>query len=156
MEMPNPEAQPQAPEPPADVTKHPPDAPTWLPSILVGSVIAFITALSIWYLVQPQPLLVQGEVDATRFDIAARVDGRVAEIPVVRGQNVDAGAVLVQIDNPETLAKDEQALAAKVVADAQLANINVGTRKEVVAARKAAYERAQAAEVLAQQTYDRV
>jgi len=95
-------------------------------------------------------------VDATRFDIAARVDGRVAEIPVVRGQNVDAGAVLVRIDNPETLAKDQQALAAKVVADAQLANINVGTRKEVVAARKAAYERAQAAQVLAQQTYDRV
>jgi HlyD family secretion protein len=34
--------------------------------------------LSLWYLVQPQPLLVQGEADATRIDIAARVDGRVA------------------------------------------------------------------------------
>ena len=30
-----------------------------------------IAALSIWYLVRPPPLLVQGEVDATRFDIAA-------------------------------------------------------------------------------------
>jgi len=119
-------------------------------------VIASVVALSLWYLLRGEPLLVQGEVDATRSDIAARVDGRVAEIPVVRGQNVDAGAVLVRIDNPETLAKDQQALAAKVVADAQLANINVGTRKEVVAARKAAYERAQAAQVLAQQTYDRV
>ena len=39
-----------------------------------------------------------------------------------------AGAVLVRIDNPETIAKHEQALAAKVVAEAQLANINVGTR----------------------------
>ena len=70
----------------------------------------------------------QGEVDATRLDIAARVDGRVAEIPVVRGQDVAAGAVLVKIDNPETLAKNEQALAAKIVAEAQLANINAGTR----------------------------
>ena len=52
----------------------------------------------------------QGEVDATRFDIAARVDGRVAEIPVVRGQNVAADAVLVRIDNPETVAKHEQAI----------------------------------------------
>jgi len=162
MEMPNPEAQThpeaqiQAPEPPADVTKHPPPAPTWLPSILVGSVIAFVTALSIWYLVQPQPLLVQGEVDATRFDIAARVDGRVAEIPVVRGQDVAAGAVLVRIDNPETIAKNEQALAAKIVAEAQLANINAGTRVEVIAARKAALERAEANVVLAQKTYDRV
>ena len=98
----------------------------------------------------------QGEVDATRFDIAARVDGRVAEIPVVRGQNVAAGAVLVRIDNPETIAKHEQAMAAKVVAEAQLANIKVGTRAEVIAARKAALERAQASVVLAQKTYDRI
>ena len=103
-----------------------------------------------------EPLLVQGEVDATRLDIAARVDGRVADIPVVRGQNVAAGAVLVRIDNPETLAKNEQALAAKVVAEAQLANINAGTRAEVIAARKAALERSQASVVLAQKTYDRV
>jgi HlyD family secretion protein len=53
--------------------------------------------------------------------------------------------VLVRIDNPETIAKREQSLAAKVVAEAQLANINVGTRVEVIAARKAALERAQQA-----------
>jgi HlyD family secretion protein len=117
---------------------------------------ACVAALSIWYLVQPQPLLVQGEVDATRFDIAARVDGRVAEIPVVRGQDVPAGAVLVRIDNPETIAKNQQTLAAKIVAEAQRANINAGTRVEVIAARKAALERAEANVVLAQKTYDRV
>ncbi len=130
--------------------------PARAPSIIVGLVIAAVAGLSIWYLVRPQPLLVQGEVDATRFDIAARVDGRVGEIPVERGQNVAAGAVLVKIDNPETLAKNNQALAAEVVAEAQLANINVGTRAEVIAARKAALERAQASVVLAQKTYDRV
>jgi HlyD family secretion protein len=115
-----------------------------------------IAGLSIWYLLRPQPLLVQGEVDATRLDIAARVDGRVAEIPVERGQNVAPGAVLVRIDNPETIAKNEQSLAAKIVTQAQLANINAGTRVEVIAARKAALERAQAGVVLAQKTYDRV
>jgi HlyD family secretion protein len=130
-------------------------ASTRIPSIIVGLVVAAVAGLSIWYLVRGEPLLVQGEVDATRLDIAARVDGKVAEIPVERGQNVDANAVLVRIDNPETIAKNEQALAAKVVAEAQLANINVGTRAEVIAARKAALERAQASLVLAQQTYDR-
>jgi HlyD family secretion protein len=74
----------------------------------------------------------------------------------MRGQNVDANAVLVRIDNPETLAKHKQALAAQLVADAQLANINAGTRSEVVAARKAALDRAQAGLVLAQKTYERV
>ena len=122
---------------------------------IVGAVIAAVVGLSIWFLVWPEPLLVQGEADATRFDIAARVDGRVAEIPVDEGQDVTAGALLVRIDNPETIAKKDQALAAKIVAEAQLANINAGTRAEVVAARKAALERAEASVILAQKTHDR-
>jgi HlyD family secretion protein len=165
MDTPNPDVQRQAaPAPPGDVAKEPPkeppgqqaSSPTRVPSIIVGVVIAVVAALSVWYLVRPQPLLVQGEVDATRFDIAARVDGRVAEVPVERGQNLAANAVLVRIDNPETIAKNEQAVAAKIVAEAQLANINAGTRAEVIAAKKAALERAEAAVVLAQKTYDRV
>ena len=127
-----------------------------VPSIIVGVIVAAIAGLSIWFLVRPQPLLVQGEVDATRLDIAARIDGRVADIPVTRGEDVAAGAVPVRIDNPENIAKREQAVAGKVVADAQLANINAGTRAEVIAARKAALERAQASVVLAQKTYDRI
>src|SRR5262249_11542243 len=94
-----------------------PAPPSRLPSLIVAVIRAAVAGLSIWYLVRPQPLLVQGEVDATRFDIAARVDGRVAEIPVERGQDVAANAVLVKIDNPETVAKHEQAVAAKIVAD---------------------------------------
>jgi HlyD family secretion protein len=146
------EAGPEPPRPPAKRRS----LTSSIPSLIVGLLVAAVAGLSLWYLVRPEPLLVQGEVDATRLDIAARVDGRVADIPVVRGQNVAAGAVLVRIDNPETLAKNEQALAAKVVAEAQLANINVGTRAEVIASKKAAYERAQAAVVLAKKTYDRV
>jgi HlyD family secretion protein len=161
MEMRNPDVQPHADtEPPTEAAKQVPKqaaaASARAPSIIVGVVVAVVAALSIWYLVRPLPLLVQGEVDATRFDIAARVDGRVGEVPVERGQDVAANAVLVRIDNPETIAKNEQAVAAKIVADAQLANINAGTRSEVIAARKAALERAEASVVLAQQTYDRV
>src|SRR5216683_5660494 len=129
---------------------------TRAPSIIVGIVAAVVVALSVFYLLRPEPLLVQGEVDATRLDIAARVDGRVAEIPVVRGQNVAVGAVLVKIDNPETIAKRAQSIAARLVAEAQLANIHAGTRAEVIAARKAAQERAEANVILARKTYDRV
>src|SRR3954463_4045766 len=91
------------------------------PSIIVGTVAAVVVALSVFYLLRPVPLLVQGEVDATRLDIAARVDGRVTGIPIERGQNIPAKAVLVSIDNPETVAKLEQMKAAMAVADAQLA-----------------------------------
>jgi HlyD family secretion protein len=125
------------------------------PSIIVGIVAVVVIALSVFYLLRPEPLLVQGEADATRLDIAARVDGRVKEIPVERGQNVAANAVLVKIDNPETVAKLEQMRTAMAVAEAQLANVLVGTRAETVTARKAELERTQAALVLAQKTFDR-
>ncbi len=157
MEVPTPNGPTEpAPGPPREAAKERAPASAHIPSVIVGLVAAAVAGLSIWYLVRPEPLLVQGEVDATRLDIAARVDGRVADIPVARGENVGAGAVLVRIDNPETVAKHEQTLAAKIVAEAQLANINAGTRAEVVAARKAAYERAQASVTLAQKTYERV
>jgi len=154
MDTQRPQVKTQAtPEPPMNAPR-----PTSrsVPSIVVAAVVAAIVGLSVWYLVRGQPLLVQGEVDATRFDMAARVDGRVAEIPVKRGQDVAAGAVLVKIDNPETLAQKNQAVTAELVAEAQLAHINVGTRVEQIAARKAALERAEAAVVLAQKTYDRI
>ena len=155
MQIPVQQAQSES-ETPRKEREDAPKSAARVPSIIVATVAAAVIVLSLYYLLRPEPLLVQGEVDATRLDIAARVDGRVKEIPVERGQNVPAGAVLVRIDNPETLAKHAQMTAAKAVAAAQLANILAGTRAEVIAARKAALERAQAAQVLAQKTFDRV
>jgi HlyD family secretion protein len=154
MSDPGGEAQ-TGPATPAHVPEKTTKSATRVPSIIVAIVALVVAGLSIFYLLRPAPLLVQGEVDATRLDIAARVDGRVQAIPVERGQNVAKGAVLVRIDNPETVAKHAQLMAAKAVAEAQLANIMVGTRVEVIAAKKAALERAEAARVLAQKTFDR-
>ena len=78
------------------------------PALVVTIIVAAIVGLSLWYLVQPQPLMIQGEADATRIDIAARVDGRVGERPVERGDNVAAGQLLYEIDNPELVTKLER------------------------------------------------
>jgi HlyD family secretion protein len=136
----------------------PPRAPrvARAPAIIVTIVIFAIVGLSLWYLVQPQPLIIQGEADATRIDIAARVDGRVGQRPVERGDNVSAGQLLFQIDNPELVAKLHEAQASLSLASAQLANIQAGTRAEVIAQRKAAVDSAAANLTLAQRTYDRV
>src|SRR5580693_5114727 len=156
MENANPVQQAQSEsETPRKERKDAPKSAARVPSVIVAIVAAAVIVLSMYYLMRPGPLIVQGEVDATRLDIAARVDGRVKEIPVERGQNVPAGAVLVRIDNPETLAKHGQMRAAEAVAAAQLANVLAGTRVETIAARKAEMERAQAALVLAQKTFDR-
>ncbi len=125
-------------------------------AILVTVLIVMIVGLSLWYLTRSEPLLVQGEIDSTRTDIAARVDGRVARIPVSRGENVAARAALVEIDNPELVAKYHEAEAAEKVAEAEFARIRVGTRAEIIAERKAAIDSADANVVLATQTYDRL
>src|SRR6516165_5915800 len=127
------EPSPQdAPDPKKEKTKAGP-RPLRTPAILVAIIVGAIIGLSLWYLVQPQPLLVQGEADATRVDIAARIDGRVGNRPVERGDKVAAGAILYEITNPQLLTSLRQAEAAKAVADAQLANTEVGTRQEVIA-----------------------
>jgi len=124
-------------------------------AIIVGVLFVAIIGLAIWYLARPEPLLVQGEVESTRIDIAARVSGRLAKIAVTRGQDVATGAALLQIDNPELVAQLQEAHAEKAVADAELARINAGTRSEIVAQRKAEIDRATADVTLAQQTYGR-
>jgi len=139
--------------------KHPRERPrggATAAATIVGLILAGIVGLSVWYLARPQPLIIQGEADATRIDIAARVDGRVGQRPVERGQNVTAGQLLFEIDNPELITKWRQAEAGVEVAKAQLANILVGTRVEVVDQKKAALESAEANFQLAQKTYARI
>ena len=111
--------------------------------------------MAIWYLARPEPLLVQGEAESTRIDIAARVSGRLAKIPVTRGQDVAPNATLLVIDNPKLVAELHEAEAEKLVADAELARIKIGTRAEIIAQRKAEIDRATAELALAQQIYDR-
>ena len=107
------------------------------PSIIVGLVIAAVAGLSIRYLVRPEPLLVQGEVDATRFDIAARVDGRVGEIPVERGQ---ASVVLAQktYDRTSQLAEHGNAPIARL----DQATDSLHESQRAVDQAKSAYEQA--------------
>ncbi len=64
--------------------------------------------------------------------------------------------MLLQIDNPELLAKLDEAKAGKVLAEAELARIHAGTREETIAVRKAEIDRTAADVALAQQTYDRL
>lgn len=126
-----------------------------LPALIVTAIILGIIGTTVWFLMVAQPLIIQGQADATRIDIAARIDGRVGDRPVERGDDVKQGQLLYRIDNPELMTKLAQEEAAKVSAQATLANIEAGTRQEEVAQRQAALDSARANATLAQQTYDR-
>lgn len=138
----------------------PPSTPTSsrapAPAVVIVAVLfVAMICLSIWYLSRTEPLVIQGEVQSRTFDMAARVDGRVADIAVVRSQNVKQGAPLIRIDNPELLAKERESEAALRVAEAELARVRAGFRAETIAVRKAEVDRANADLVLAQKTFDR-
>jgi HlyD family secretion protein len=132
-------------------SKAPPIAATAIVSVLFITMIG----LSVWYLTRQEPLVVQGEVQCRTFDMAARVDGRVAQIAVSRSQNVKQCDPIIRIDNPELIAKYRQSEADLAVADAELARVKAGFRAETIAVRKAQVERASADLTLAQQTYER-
>jgi HlyD family secretion protein len=126
-----------------------------VPVAVVAILLVTMIALSIWYLTRREPLVIQGEVQSRTFDMAARVDGRVAKIEVDRSQSVKQGAPLIRIENPELIAKYAQSQADLAVAQAELARVKAGFRAETIAVRKAETERAEADVTLAQQTYDR-
>src|SRR3954454_1946511 len=129
-------------QPAVEDPQHTPPRSSPVAALIVMITVIAIMGSSLWYLVQPQPLLVQGEADATRIDIAARVDGRVGRRPVSRGEDVSTGQLLLAIDNPELITKQREAEANLAVVTAQLANVEAGTRAEVIAQRKAAVETA--------------
>jgi HlyD family secretion protein len=123
--------------------------------VIVAVLFVAMIGLSIWYLTRREPLVVQGEVQSRTFDLAARVDGRIAQIVVERSQDVRQGAPLIRIDNPELIAKERQSEAAERVAEAELARVRAGFRAETIAVRKAEVDRAAADLTLAQKTFDR-
>ena len=140
-------------EAPKQASKKAP-ASSRVPSVIVALVVVAVAGLSIWYLLRGEPLLVQGEVDATRLDIAARVDAS----PRFRRARPErcAGCGASQDRQSGNDCQERAGARRQIVAEAQLANVKVGTRAEVIAARKAELERAQSSVVLAQKTYDRV
>ncbi|VFQ45871.1 HlyD family secretion protein [Desulfoluna butyratoxydans] len=104
----------------------------------------------------PAPLVVQGEVDATRIDVASKVPGRVSEVLVARGERVAKGQPLFVIDSPEIRARVRQARAAVEGANAQLTKANRGAREEEVRAARNLWRKAEAGLTLAKKTHARV
>lgn len=107
-----------------------------------------------WFAIRPPPLLVQGEVEATRVDLAPRVSGRIRELRADIGDSVSAGDLLIVLDSPQLRASLVTAEAALLVARADRNRV-YSTRAEIIEARHAELEKAEADIVLAQAVYNR-
>ena len=98
---------------------------------------------------------VQGETDATHVDIASKVSGRVDSIYVREGDMVRRGQIVATLDGPEIRAKAEQAQAARDAAQASRDRALHGSRSEEIRSARDNYERAVAAEAIAETTFVR-
>ncbi|GGO80303.1 hemolysin secretion protein D [Marinobacterium nitratireducens] len=110
---------------------------------------------ALWAISNPASLVVQGEVEATRIDLAARVSGRVTEVPVDFGDRVTKGQLVVVLESPQLDAGLVTARAALAVAEANR-DLTFATRPETIAARQAELEKARADVVLARKIHDRI
>ncbi len=120
--------------------------------LIVVGVVGGVVGL--WFVDGKAPLVVQGEVEATRVDLAPRVSGRVRTLRVDIGGRVKTGDVIIELESPQLQAALAVAEAALAVAVADRERV-YGTRVETIDAQKAALGKAEADVVLAQRIYER-
>ena len=121
-----------------------------------GVAVLGLLGLAALLLSRPGPETLQGETDATKVDVAAKVAGRLATIEVKEGDTVEKGAPVATIESPEIRAKLDQAEAAKAGAVAQRDKADHGAREEEIRAAKSQWDRAKHAAELAETTFGRL
>ena len=124
-------------------------------AIIVIALIGFLT-YSMWLINAPQPLEIQGFVEATHIKIGSKLIGRIDSLDIHKGQDVKAGDFLFRINSPEVDAKLLQANAAKSAAEAQSAKAQSGARSEDIQAAHNVMLKAKAAEAYAKKSFQRV
>jgi HlyD family secretion protein len=129
-----------------------------------GMLIAFTTLLLViivvsligWIVIKPEPVVLQGQAEATEVRVSGKVPGRIDKFMVSEGMTVNKGDTMVIISCPELTAKLMQANSGEDAANAQNQKAIKGARAEQISG---AYELWQKAEVgvrLAEKTYLRV
>ncbi len=105
---------------------------------------------------QPKKIVLQGEIDAQSYNISSKLPGRISEIFVKKGDEVEAGESIFSINSPEVHAKLKQAKAAQDAAGAQKNEAQNGARREQIQAAKDQWHKAKAAQELMLTTYKRI
>lgn len=109
-----------------------------------------------WYVLKPQPNIIQGEIEATQVKVASKLAGRIDSISVQEGDVVTIGQLLYTITSPEVRAKFAQANAVKDAALAQRLKAHNGARVEEVEAAYTTWQKAEAAADFAEKSFRRI
>lgn len=115
-----------------------------------------VVVVGLWLAARKPADQVQGMADADTIKVSAKITARLSKLEVREGDRVRPGQVLFELDSPEATAKAQQAGAVLDAAMAQADKAREGARREDIRAAEANWKRAEAAAVLARDTYRRV
>ncbi|WP_350431956.1 biotin/lipoyl-binding protein [Shewanella sp. H8] len=104
----------------------------------------------------PKPVVLQGQIEAREYNISSKVSGRIEQVLVRKGDQVDVGDILFAINSPELNAKLMQAQGNLDAATAMQQQANNGERQQQIMAVKDQWLKAKAATELSDKTYLRI
>ena len=124
----------------------------------VAALVAIVLTISVvGYIVsRPQPVVIQGEAEATEYRVSGKVPGRIEEFRGTEGQKVKKGDTLVIIDSPEIRAKMAEAKAAKTAAEAQKNKAMNGARRDQITGAYEMWQKALVGEDVMRKSYERM
>lgn len=104
---------------------------------LLGALAPFVLALGAVTACRggraPASIHASGHIEATEVRLAAKVAGKLAELPYQEGDRVKAGVVVARLETTDSERQLAQAQAEASAADARLRLLLAGTRKEDIA-----------------------
>ncbi|WP_254510083.1 HlyD family secretion protein [Anatilimnocola floriformis] len=104
------------------------------------------TSAGLWFHFFPRSheLRLPGTVESQEVRLSSRVGGRVSKVYVDDGAVLEAGAKIIDLEMPELDAQRAQLVAQKNAAEANVAKLVEGPRKQEIAAAKAAVDASKA------------
>ena len=108
------------------------------------------------YLKRREPILLQGTVVATTYTASSKIAGRIVEMCVSEGDQVEQGMLLYRLSTPELDAKLTEARAAEKAAKALDAKVLSGARRQQIEVARSLKRKAKAGLTLATKGLERV
>lgn len=129
-----------------------------------GMLIAFLTLLLViavvsiigWIVLRPEPIVLQGQAEATEVRVSGKVPGRIDKFMATEGMIVKKGDTLVLLSSPELNAKLFQAISVEDAANAQNQKAIKGARAEQIAGAYELWQKAEVGVKLAEKTFNRL
>ena len=124
--------------------------------VIGGGLSLLLLVAAFWWLHQPAPERLQGQIEAQSYSVSSKVPGRIDSIRVQRGDRVKQGDLIFTLHSPELDAKLIQAEAGQAAAGALAREVALGARAQQIAAAKDLWRKAQSGAELYGKTYQRV